>query len=79
LTEPNRFGIIPSIMKVRDILKRLAEDGWTQVGQKGSHRQFAHSTKRGKVTVNGHPTDEITGRLLHWIFDQAGWPWDTRP
>lgn len=40
-------------MKVRDILKRLAEDGWTQTSQKGSHRQFEHATKPGKVTVNG--------------------------
>jgi len=34
------------IMKVRDILKRLAEDGWIEVkGGKGSHRKFKHPTK----------------------------------
>jgi len=65
-------------MKVRDILKRLAEDGWQLANQKGSHRQFTHRTKAGKVTVNGHASDEIKGTLLHWIFDQAQWPWDTR-
>jgi predicted RNA binding protein YcfA (HicA-like mRNA interferase family) len=66
-------------MKVRDILKRLAEDGWTQVGQKGSHRQFAHSTKPGKVTVNGQTGEDIQGGLLRSIFRQAGWDWQSRP
>lgn len=59
-------------MKVRDVLKRLTEDGWKQTSQRGSHRQFEHATKPGKVTVNGHPSDEITGRLLKWIEEQSG-------
>jgi predicted RNA binding protein YcfA (HicA-like mRNA interferase family) len=66
------------MMKVRDLLKRLADDGWQQVGQKGSHRRFAHPSKPGKVTVNGHPGDEISGGLLRSIFRQAGWHWKTR-
>ncbi len=65
-------------MKVRDVLRRLADDRWTQVGQKGSHRQFAHPTKPGKVTINGHPGDEIPGGTLRSIFQQTGWSWDTR-
>jgi predicted RNA binding protein YcfA (HicA-like mRNA interferase family) len=59
-------------MKVRDILKLLRGDGWTQVAQKGSHRQFKHPTKRGKVTVNGHPRDDVQGDLLASILKQAG-------
>jgi predicted RNA binding protein YcfA (HicA-like mRNA interferase family) len=59
-------------MKVRDILKRLREDGWIQTSQQGSHRQFEHATKPGKVTVNGHTSDEIKGRLLKWIEEQSG-------
>jgi predicted RNA binding protein YcfA (HicA-like mRNA interferase family) len=59
-------------MKVRDILKRLAEDGWIHQTTVGSHRQFTHPTKPGKVTVNGHPGDDIQGRLLHSIWKQAG-------
>jgi len=42
-------------MKVRDLLKRLADDGWIEVkGGKGSHRKFKHPTKPGHVTVAFH-------------------------
>ena len=37
--------------KVRDILAILKADGWVEVTQKGSHKQFKHPTKPGKVTV----------------------------
>lgn len=60
-------------MKVRDVIKRLADDGWTLKATKGSHRQFVHPVKPGKVTVNGHPGDDIQGALLHSMFRQAGW------
>ena len=59
-------------MKVRDIIKRLEADGWQQVSQKGSHRQFKHVVKPGKVTVSGHPGDDIQGWLLQSIWKQAG-------
>lgn len=38
-------------MKINEILKLLKNDGWEQVAQKGSHRQFKHPTKKGRVTV----------------------------
>jgi predicted RNA binding protein YcfA (HicA-like mRNA interferase family) len=59
-------------MKVRDILKRLAEDGWMLKNTEGSHRQFTHAVKLGKVTVNGKPGDDIQGWLLRSIWKQAG-------
>jgi predicted RNA binding protein YcfA (HicA-like mRNA interferase family) len=46
-------------MKVRDVIRRLTDDGWVQVAQKGSHRQFKHPTKPGKVTVPGKPSDDL--------------------
>ena len=42
-------------MKVRDVIKRVEEDGWVLVSVKGSHRQYKHPTKKGKVTVPGNP------------------------
>ena len=59
-------------MKVRDVLRLLADDGWVQVAQKGSHRQFRHSTKPGKVTVPGKLSDEVPGGTLSSIYRQAG-------
>jgi len=46
-------------MKVRDVLKLIRDDGWYQVAQKGSHRQFKHPVKSGRVTVAGHPSQEM--------------------
>jgi predicted RNA binding protein YcfA (HicA-like mRNA interferase family) len=59
--------------KVFDILKMLKDDGWYLVAQKGSHRQFKHAVKRGKVTINGKPGDTLSQFLLNNIFKQAGW------
>lgn len=39
------------IMKVREILKLLKDDGWYLVITEGSHRQFKHPTKPGRVTA----------------------------
>lgn len=46
-------------MKVRDVLKRLREDGWFVKNTEGDHRQLKHPNKPGKVTVAGHPSDEV--------------------
>jgi predicted RNA binding protein YcfA (HicA-like mRNA interferase family) len=59
-------------MKVRDVLKRLNEDGWYIHNTEGDHRQLKHSRKPGKVTVAGHPSDEIPPKTLRRIWDQAG-------
>ena len=58
-------------MKVRDIIKRIEADGWRQVSQKGSHRQFKHPEKRGRVTIPGHPGDDLPPGLEKSIRDQA--------
>jgi predicted RNA binding protein YcfA (HicA-like mRNA interferase family) len=59
-------------MKVRDVLKLLAADGWILTSQRGSHRQFEHPMKPGKVTVPGHPREEIAHGTLQSIRRQAG-------
>lgn len=65
--------------KVRDVLKMLRQDGWEQMKARhtsGSHRQFKHPTKKGKVTVNGKPGDDIRPDDLRSIYNQAGWEWE---
>jgi len=59
-------------MKVRDVLKRIEDDGWFQVAQRGSHRQFKHPTKAGRVTVAGHPSQEMKKGTVNSILKQAG-------
>ena len=41
-------------MKVKEIIDLLRKDGWVQVSQKGSHKQFKHPDKPGRVTVPDH-------------------------
>lgn len=59
--------------KVKEIIKMLGDDGWYLAKQKGSHRQFKHNTKAGKVTVNQKPNETLDQEILNSIFKQAGW------
>ncbi|HTU71369.1 MAG TPA: type II toxin-antitoxin system HicA family toxin [Candidatus Baltobacteraceae bacterium] len=61
--------------KVRDALRALKRDGWVLTTQRGSHRQFKHPRKPGKVTVSGHESDDLPPKLERSILRQAGlWP-----
>ena len=59
-------------MKIREIIKLLMDDGWFQVVQKGSHRQFKHDIKPGRVTVAGKPNDHLAPGTENSILRQAG-------
>jgi predicted RNA binding protein YcfA (HicA-like mRNA interferase family) len=59
-------------MKVRDVIKLIEADGWYFLRQKGSHRQYRHAIKPGKVTIAGKPSDEMAPGTLGSIFRQAG-------
>lgn len=59
--------------KVKEVIKLLEEDGWIKVTTRGSHRQFKHPTKKGRVTVNGSENDNLSQFLLNSIWKQAGW------
>jgi CRISPR-associated endonuclease/helicase Cas3 len=58
-------------MKVRDVIRLLASDGWVQVAPKGSHRQFKHPTKPGKVTVPGNFSEGLPRGTYKSILRQA--------
>ncbi|TGK06313.1 type II toxin-antitoxin system HicA family toxin [Leptospira fletcheri] len=59
-------------MKVKEIIKIIEDDGWYLVDQKGSHRQFKHSLKPGRVTVAGKPSADIPTGTLKSILKQSG-------
>ncbi|MBI5410332.1 MAG: type II toxin-antitoxin system HicA family toxin [Nitrospirae bacterium] len=58
-------------MKVRDIIKLIESDGWYLVATKGSHKQYKHSIKSGRVTIAGHPNDDLAPGTLNSILKQA--------
>jgi predicted RNA binding protein YcfA (HicA-like mRNA interferase family) len=59
-------------MKVREILQMLRADGWFVVATRGSHIQLKHLSKPGRVTVAGHPSDDLAPGTLKSILVQAG-------
>ncbi len=58
-------------MDSREIIRRLEADGWYRVGQRGSHVQFKHPVKSGRVTVP-HPEKDIPAKTLKSIERQSG-------
>lgn len=59
-------------MKVKDVIKRLADDGWQLIRTRGSHRQYKHPIKAGLVTVAGKPSADVPPGTLNSILKQAG-------
>jgi predicted RNA binding protein YcfA (HicA-like mRNA interferase family) len=58
-------------MKISEILRILKDDGWYLVATRGSHRQFKHIFKTGRVTVAGKPSDDLAPDTLNSILKQA--------
>jgi predicted RNA binding protein YcfA (HicA-like mRNA interferase family) len=57
-------------MHSREVIRKLRSDGWYEVHQVGSHVQFKHPTKKGRVTVP-HPNRDIPTGTLKSIEKQA--------
>ena len=61
------------VLKVKEVIKLLKDEGWYLDHTKGDHRQFKHPTKKGKVTVRGKMSETLEQELLNSIWKQAGW------
>lgn len=59
-------------MKVRDVIKLIEDDGWVLVRQRGSHRQYIHAVKPGRVTVAGNLGADMRSGTLASVLRQAG-------
>ena len=58
-------------MKFREIEKILLKDGWIFKDAKGSHHQYTHPFKPGKITIPHHSGD-IAPVIIKAILKQAG-------
>ncbi len=58
-------------MKVNEVLALLKKDGWYLIATRGSHRQFKHPVKSGRVTVAGKLSDDLAPGTLNSIIKQA--------
>jgi len=59
-------------VSVRQLVRLLEDDGWVEVRQRGSHRQFRHPTKSGTVTVAGQESADVPPGTLNSVLKQAG-------
>jgi predicted RNA binding protein YcfA (HicA-like mRNA interferase family) len=60
-------------VKVREVIRLLEADGWALVTMTGSHRQFKHPVRPGRVTISGQLGDEMPKGTLASVKRQAGW------
>ncbi|QCK88488.1 type II toxin-antitoxin system HicA family toxin [Phreatobacter aquaticus] len=58
-------------MRSREVIARLEVDGWVKVAQAGSHVQFKHPARPGRVTVP-HPKTDLPLGTLRSIEKQSG-------
>jgi predicted RNA binding protein YcfA (HicA-like mRNA interferase family) len=58
-------------VKVKEVIKLLEKDGWFLIATRGSHRQYKHHHKLGRVTLPGKPSDDLAPGTLNSIFKQA--------
>ena len=59
-------------VKFRELVQLLEDDGWQLVAQRGSHQQYEHPSKPGKVTVAGKPGADVPKGTAANILRQAG-------
>jgi predicted RNA binding protein YcfA (HicA-like mRNA interferase family) len=59
-------------MKVRDLIRKVEDDGWRHVKTRGSHRQYKHPVKRGRVTIPGHSGDDVHAEPLAGRLGASG-------
>jgi predicted RNA binding protein YcfA (HicA-like mRNA interferase family) len=59
-------------VKVRDVIRLIEGDGWVLVATRGSHRQYKHALKPGRVTIAGKPSDDMAPGTLNSVLKQAG-------
>ena len=64
-------------MSSRQIIRKLVADGWTHRNTRGSHHQFVHPDRPGRVTVK-HPSKDVPTGTLRSIYRQANWKWEDR-
>jgi predicted RNA binding protein YcfA (HicA-like mRNA interferase family) len=59
-------------MRIRDVIRLIERDGWFLAATRGSHRQYKHPSKPGRVTIAGKPSDDLASGTLNSVLKQAG-------
>jgi predicted RNA binding protein YcfA (HicA-like mRNA interferase family) len=61
------------IRKVKEMIKLIELDGWYLCAQQGSHKQYKHAIKKGRVAIPDHgKNDDLDHKVVKSILMQAG-------
>jgi len=55
-------------MRVKDCIKMIETDGWYLVVTRGSHQQYKHLIKPGRITIAGHPAEVLAPGTLKTVY-----------
>lgn len=58
-------------MKIKEAIELIMRDGWYLVVQRGSHRQYKHTAKKGRVTIAGKDSADLKKGTLNSILKQV--------
>ena len=58
-------------MTFKELEKIILADGWIYKSCSGSHYQYSHSVKKGKVTIPHHKGD-LSKAVINSVYKQAG-------
>jgi predicted RNA binding protein YcfA (HicA-like mRNA interferase family) len=64
-------GDFERFMKIREVIRMIEHDGWELVATRGSHRQYKHKVKPGRVTIAGNLNHDMAPGTLNSILKQA--------
>ena len=59
----------------REAERAILRDGWVHTGGTGSHHQYRHPTKSGRLTLSFHSSEILTPKTLGSMLRQAGSQW----
>ena len=72
MREGGCLNAVSTMHAVREAIRLIEDDGWRLVRIRGSHRQYRHPTKRGRVTIPGRLGDDLAPGTWNSILKQAG-------
>ena len=72
MTLPHAACANLELMKVRDVVAMIEQDGWLLVRIRGSHHHYKHTAKPGIVTIPGSRNDDLAVGTVRSIYKQAG-------
>ena len=72
VAEIQSSGKLGQPVQIREVIRLLTSHGWQLVATRGSHRQFKHPDRPGRVTVAGKPSDHLAPGTLKSIARQSG-------